>query len=115
MFENAAKKMLKRHRNECLNALDNLDTYKERLDGGATPLQLVRLLAFARNEKEDAYAIDQTGDRPTNTEIRLYVFPDEATSELHVVLIGDKQSQQRDVNEVHDFIRDIKKTREKKS
>jgi len=46
--------------------------------------------------------------RRVNAEVRLYVYPDESADVLYVILIGGKGSQSRDVNEVHEFVREIK-------
>lgn len=119
-FEATFKKLKKQHRNECLNAVDNLDTYFQALAEGAKPAQLSPQ-GFVHNEREGAYAVDQTMQRDkskprrrVNTEVRLYVYPDEAAEVLYVIQIGGKGSQSRDVNEVHEFVRDIKADSEEK-
>ena len=48
---------------------------------------------------EGAYAVDQSGRRQTNKEVRVYLYPDEVDRVLYVILIGDKSSQQREDNE----------------
>jgi hypothetical protein len=116
-FERTFKRVHKKHKNECLNALDNLDTYHKALQEGAKPAQLSSL-GFVHNEGEGAYAVDQRSgrdddSRKVSAEIRLYFFPDDTEEALHVILIAGKDSQSRDVNEVHKFIRQIKAEREK--
>ena len=117
-FEVTFKRLYKRHRNECLNALDNLDLYVKSLQEGAKPSQLSSQ-GFVHNEGEGAYAVDQRSGRDdtkkprkVNAQVRLYFYPDESTATVHVILIGDKGSQSRDVKEVHQYVRGIKSASE---
>lgn len=119
-FETTFKKLHKKHRNECLNALDNLGTYFKALQEGAKPTQLSSL-GFVRNEGEGAFAVDQRSGRDDASTprkvtalVRLYFFPDDDAEVFHVLLIGDKKSQKRDVNEVHKYVRQVKADREKR-
>ena len=106
-FNNRYKKLLKKHRAECHNAANNLNKYLQGLREGGKPAQL-SVHGFVHNEGEGAYALDQSGDLKTTAAIRLYVFPDELTQVLHVLTIGDKSTQGRDVNDVHQWVRAIK-------
>ena len=63
---------------------------------------------MSTNEGEGTYALDQSGELKTTTAIRLYIFPDEMTKVLRLLTIGEKNTQNRDVNEVHQFVRAIK-------
>ncbi|MDA0922038.1 MAG: hypothetical protein O2945_23485, partial [Planctomycetota bacterium] len=112
-FESTLKRLIKKRRNECVNALDNLAKYTQALNEGAKPAQ-ISLLGFVHNEREGAYAVDQTGKLKSNAPVRLYVYPDEADHVLHVIQIGDKSSQKRDVNEVHDYVRKIRAEQSKR-
>lgn len=51
---------------------------------------------FFRSEGGGLYRIGQTGV-PAARETRLYVYPDEVTHAMHVLGIGDKHSQSRDI------------------
>ena len=106
-FDNRYKKLAKKHRNECQNTFTNLYRYFQGLREGGKPAQL-SVHSFVHNEGEGTYALDQSGELKTTTAIRLYIFPDEMTKVLRLVTIGEKNTQSRDVNEVHQFVRAIK-------
>lgn len=55
-------------------------------------------IGFFRPEGEGVYRIGQTGVQGAK-ETRLYIFPDEQRRVLYVLNIGDKDSQDTDINE----------------
>ena len=90
--------------------LNNLDTYIEALNLGATPQQIKA--GFIHHEPDGVKAIDQKGSRKgiggTPKEGRLYVFPDGGTRTLHLITIGDKNSQKADIADCKNFMSDLK-------
>ena len=101
-FERRLKKYSKRHRQETLNALANLATYLEGLRAGLTPQKLIR--GWVHAEPKGIKAIDETGPKNPRKAIRLYVYPEEDRELLHVLLIGDKDTQSDDIKQCSVFV-----------
>lgn len=102
-LEKKLKKFRKRHKQEVVNAFDNLSDYLALLNDGWKQQQIVR--GYARHrEGSGVRAIDETGPKNPRKAIRLYVFPDEVSKELHVITIGDKDSQSDDVKLCQEFV-----------
>jgi len=40
--------------------------------------------------------------------LRLYVYPDTDTSSLHIITIGGKEQQSKDVNECCDYVKSLR-------
>jgi hypothetical protein len=59
------------------------------------------------HEGHGVIAIDQSGQGRNLRETRLYAYPLDATLTLHLLLIGDKSSQKRDLRIVREIIRQI--------
>lgn len=89
------KKLLKRHRVEATNALNNLQSYLTALRSGLTVQQIVR--GWIHTEPCGLKAIDETGPNHPRKAVRLYIYPDEETQTLHVFTMGDKNSQAADI------------------
>ncbi len=86
--------------------LRNLTTYLSQLDEGVNPLQIVKL-RFVHNEVDGIYAVDQKGGPKNLAEIRLYLFPHVPSKTLHLLTIGDKNSQSRDINDCRAMVKKI--------
>jgi hypothetical protein len=98
-----AKNFRKRWSREHDAVLDNLDTYLGALNEGANPLQVK--LGFVHPEGMGAVAIDERHHGKGKLKAtRLYLFPEIDTATVHVITIGDKQSQSNDVKTCHAFI-----------
>ena len=54
-------------------------------------------VGFFRSEGNEVYRIGQTGV-PHAKESRLYIYPDQSIKTLYILTIGDKDSQQDDIN-----------------
>lgn len=107
LFARRLKRWEKKHPNELQATLDNLDTYIEHLNAGIPP-QLIRA-GFIHNEPQGIKAIDQKGGGSNLSQTRLYVFPDESTHSLHLITLGDKNSQKADIKDCAVFMNDLKK------
>jgi len=68
-------------------------------------------VGFFKSEGEGVYRIGQTGV-PNAKESRLYVYPDEQNKLIYVLTVGDKDSQQNDINESKELVRKIKASRD---
>lgn len=104
-FERELRKFSKRHRQETLNALANLQSYLEALRSGLTPQQISR--GWLRAEPKGIRAIDETGPKKPRKAIRLYVYPDEDSELLHVMTLGDKDRQGTDIAQCSHYVEQL--------
>lgn len=101
----------KKRPKELISVHDNLDTYLAALNSGTKPIQLTNL-GFVHPEQRGVVAIDQKGGGPGLAECRLYVYPDEQTEVLHVLLLTEKKGkkqQNQDVQACVKFVESLKK------
>jgi hypothetical protein len=101
----------KKHRNELVAMLDNLDSYLKTLQSGINPKQI--RLGFTHDETHGAIAIDQKGAKGKTTQTRLYIYPDPDTKPLYLITIGDKQSQREDNETCRKLIVDLREQKKK--
>lgn len=103
---NKQKKISKKYKELVTNVLKNVQTYFETLNTGVHPETAKKVHGFVHNEGKGLYAIDQ---RPPvgGPQLRLYVYPDLSTKILHIVAIGDKNTQRDDVKLGHKVIKGI--------
>ena len=108
-FARALKRYQKKRPNELSAVLNNLDTYFETLKLVGTPLQVKA--GFIHNEPNGIIAVDQKGggQKGTLKQTRLYVFPDTEKGILHLLTIGDKQSQKQDIKNCREKVIRIKR------
>lgn len=103
------KRFMKKNKDVVRLILNNLDTYFETLNQGVHPQQI--RAGFIHPEPGGVKAIDQKGSRKgiggTPKEGRLYVFPQEQTCILHLITIGDKDSQKADLADCRNFMDDL--------
>lgn len=105
-FESRFRRFQKKHPNEALAVLNNLDTYLTVLKTGINPLNIK--LGFLHNEPNGIKAIDQKGGKGKLKQTRLYVFSDATKKVLHLINIGDKTDQNTDIQECRKFIKTLK-------
>jgi putative component of toxin-antitoxin plasmid stabilization module len=106
--DEAAKEIHKcvaKHPRETASVNDNLRRVFEQLRSGKRLASFK--FGFFRSEGDGLYRIGQTGV-PGARETRLYIFPDEASSTVFVLGMGDKDMQQRDIKHAKEMIRDIR-------
>lgn len=108
-FEKKIKKFNKRHRTEAKNSLDNLAAYLASLCCGMKPQQIIR--GYIHREGGGVQSLDESGPNHPNKPIRLYIYPEEDTETLHVITIGDKNSQSDDVRFCHEFVESLRAAR----
>ena len=94
-IEKRVKKHQKKHSRELQNIFDNLDTFFKCLQAGASSGQIHR--GFIHPEPSGVLAIDQKGKGSHLKEFRLYIYPDEESETLHLITLGDKNSQSDDI------------------
>ncbi len=78
--------------------MTNLDRYKRGLDEGGIPQRVTA--GYIHPEKKGVIAIDQSGS--PGAQIRLYLVPQ--SREIHLITIGDKRSQQEDIQRAHRYV-----------
>lgn len=105
-FARRRKKYERGNSAEIAAMLDNLDTYLSSLNQGGRPMQMFRH-RFVHNERRGVHAIDPSPLKRGYLALRLYVFPDERDSTLHLITLGDKQSQARDVQECVEYVEEL--------
>ena len=108
-FGTTFKRYEKKHPNELKALLANLDKYLCALQQCGNPLQIKA--GFIHNEPQGIKALDQSGgaQRHKLKEVRLYIFPSIENKVLHLLIIGDKTSQQEDINFSKDYLKKLKR------
>ena len=105
-FTRASQSYEKKHPDELAAALANLfHRYLPRLNH-AHHHALVHA-GCLHHEGRGVIAIDQSGQGRNLRETRLYAYPDDDSLTLHLLLIGDKSSQRRDLSTVQAILRRI--------
>jgi len=105
-YEKDYKHYDKKRPNELAAVLRNLHRYKEMLDA-AKNSRCVHA-GFLHDEPKGVIAVDQKGFRASIQETRLYTFADDKTKTLHLITIGDKDTQSGDVRISEDFVSDLR-------
>ena len=102
------KHYTKKHPRELRAVLDNLNTYLKALQLGA-PIHPPPF-GFLHAEPHGVWAIDQKGGGKSLAQTRLYVYPAEKTKVLHLLALGDKNSQKADIQLCNQLIAEIQKS-----
>lgn len=101
-IEKRRKAYQKKHSRELINVFDNLDTFFKCLEAGADSGKIHR--GFIHSEPAGVLAIDQKGKGKHLKEFRLYIYPDDETETLHLITLGDKNSQSDDIQQCKKFV-----------
>ncbi len=104
--ENRFKKYAKKHMQELASCTANLQKLEDFLNGGGT-LQQALGFGFFGSEGEDLYRIGQTGIRNAK-ETRLYVYARITGPDIQVITVGDKSTQQSDIQRCKLLVRKLK-------
>jgi len=99
------KKYAGNHQREHDSVFANLDKVIELLKAGKKIGSFQ--IGFFRSEGDGVYRIGQTGV-PGAKETRLYIYFDEQNRTCFILGIGDKDSQQDDINEAKQAVKQIK-------
>lgn len=105
-FEIAKKRYDKKRPDELAAVLRNLDRLREQLNG----LNRCRAAqaGFLHHEPCGVWAIDQKGPSRTKLqETRLYVFPTEEDKVLHIITVGNKNSQASDIRLALEYVKSL--------
>jgi len=101
-YEKRAKRFAKTNRQEMLNVSDNLAAYFSALRLGLKPPQIIR--GFVHHEPHGVKALDASGPGKHKKALRLYIYPDEQSKTLYVLIIGDKTTQRDDIKQCSEFV-----------
>src|SRR5688572_14660300 len=93
-YAKRVRKWPKKYRRELLAVHDNLDTYMKLLNSGI-PVEQAKF-GFIHTESSGALAIDQKGSGASSIETRLYLYADKPLQTIHLITLGDKETQKND-------------------
>ncbi len=110
-YDRRHRRYQKKRPRELKAILNNLDTYFETLKSGVKPQNI--FFGFVHHEPNGVRAIDQRGGGGTLAQTRLYVYPDEEAKVLHIITLGDKSSQDGDIQTSKQFMVELRKQTER--
>lgn len=103
--ENRFKRYAKKHHSEYVSCMARFADVLMRFDQVNHPHLIGK--GYFQSEGEDVYRISQA--RVQNSrEVRLYIYVCLIESKLYPITIGDKETQQDDINRCHEVSRKIK-------
>ena len=103
---NRMKHYAKKHRREFVSCVANLADVITALNHGSAITAIP--FNFFRSEHEDVYRIGQTNVKHPH-ETRLYVYACVVKTTIYVLTVGDKSTQQADINACHAKARNLKR------
>lgn len=107
-FEARYKRFEKKHPGELKALLSNLERFKGAVEAGIPPHFVEG--NFIHNEPDGIKAIDQRGAYGKGLkECRLYLWACEEDLVLHLLSIGDKSTQRKDIPQCQKEVRKLKK------
>ena len=86
--------------------LNNLQRYLNQLN--AAPNAASIMAGYLHPEQNGVVAVDQKGGGGNLQETRLYMFADDQNKVLHLITIGNKDSQHDDVRQSSEYARSLK-------
>ena len=105
-FSRKYKLFEKKHEDELIAMWNNLDTYLKTLQKTDNPQVITG--GYIHPEGQGIVAIDQTKAERKLKETRLYIYPDIRTKKLSLLTIGDKKTQQHDIQHSKDCVKMIR-------
>ena len=99
--ERRGKDLAKKHKKEVENIMLNFAKYIDLLQAEEKPVDLLKYLSFVRNEGKGLYAIDPRPPAKAYP-LRFYIYPKSGI--VHVINIGDKGTEKKDVPAAHKVI-----------
>ena len=105
-FSRKYKLFEKKHEDELIAMWNNLDTYLKTLQKTDNPQVITG--GYIHPEGQGIVAIDQTKAERKLKETRLYIYPDIRTKKLFLLTIGDKKTQQHDIQHSKDCVKMIR-------
>ena len=105
IFARKLKRYYKKHPRETDAVLKNLQTFADALGFGDNPQ--IFDAGFIHREPKGIVAIGQGGMKGGAKETRLYIYVVEADSVVHLLTIGDKDSQKNDINACKELVKSL--------
>lgn len=104
-FDKSLQRFAKKWHQETINALTNVQVLLDALNDGVKPEQLKKF-GFVHSEPKGIIAVDQKGpSKKTKMKaLRIYLYAEHEAEELHVILVGDKSAQQRDIRLTTNYV-----------
>ncbi len=106
-YDRMYKRYEKKNQKVMIALLNNLDTYLKTLESLGSPQNITS--KFIHREQRGVKAIDQSGSEEKLKATRLYIYPDTKGKILHLITIGDKGTQSKDVKYCSDYVQKIRK------
>lgn len=110
-FQRRVKRFAKNHPRELTATFTNLERLQKSLREGANPLDIP--LGCIHREQRGVLAVDQRGFGKNLAQTRLYVYVDPDNSTIHMITLGDKNSQKADVKFSSEFVESLIAQKEK--
>jgi hypothetical protein len=111
-FSTRLERFMKKRPTETDGCLVGLNKYHQTLCDGVKPFQIKA--GYIHPEPKGIVAIDQ-GSGVGLTELRLYAFAFEPTRALHLITMGDKKSQSKDILEAERFVDKLRSEHEQEA
>lgn len=105
-YERDLKWYLKKRPGELAAVLNNLQRYLNQLN--AAPNSKAIMAGYLHPEQSGVIAVDQKGGGGNLQETRLYTFADDENKVLHLITIGNKDTQHDDVQQSSGFVKALK-------
>jgi len=106
-FASKFRRYQKKHPNETIAVMNNLDTYVRTIESGVKPTLIQA--GFIHREPLGVIAIDQKGAHSSLRQTRLYIYTVEVRNTIFLITIGDKNSQKRDIEDCRNFVKSLRK------
>lgn len=106
VFERRFKHYEKKKKNELFAVTNNLDRLVNSLESGKQPNPSI--FGFLRSEGSNILRISEAGPGPRVAATRLYVYPDAEKDELHLLTIGDKNTQSEDILYCKSYVKELR-------
>lgn len=101
------KKFEKQYPREWCSMFANLSKLLTYIKAGLSVNQLASQISFFRSEGKGLYRVGQSGGIESAKESRLYVAFDESRHVVHVLRVGTKETQTRDINEAKKMMKKL--------
>lgn len=108
-FNRQYKYYEKKHPRELTAVMSNLEVVQQALLEGADPQKLP--YGFVHREPKGALAIDQKRGGAGLAETRLYLYLDVKTFKIHLITIGDKNTQKDDLKTVVKYVQSLREAK----
>lgn len=98
----------KKHKNELTAVVSNLHDYQQTLKALGSPQYITG--KYVHKEPKGIKALDESGERKLKNlqATRLYVYPDVENKVLHLLMIGSKNTQKKNIKLCVEIVKEIR-------